>query len=269
MGISAYHLVRRNKPDFFQRSFQIAAVVGMISIVLVILGGHDQAQHMVESQPMKMAAAEALWESEDPASFSVLTIGDLSQRKDVFSIRIPRLLSLLAYNQLDGEVKGIYDLQAEYVQQYGPGSYIPPIAVTYWSFRIMVGAGFALFFMGLYALFLVMSGVYDQRTKILSLFTWAILIPYLANTAGWLMTELGRAPWVVFGLMKIEEGLSNMVSGGMVLTSLIFFTLVYGVLMAADVYLLTKFAKRGPSVSPSEAVDILPEGDLSMMAAQD
>lgn len=132
----------------------------------------------------------------------------------------------------------------------------------------MVGAGFTLLLLAVYALFLVMSGVYDQRTKILGLFTWAIALPYLANTAGWLMTELGRAPWAVFGLMKIEEGLSNMVSGGTVLTSLIVFTLVYGVLMAADVYLLTKFAKVGPSVSPSEVVDALPDGDLSLVAAQ-
>lgn len=268
MGISAYHLVRKRNPDFFQRSFQMAAVVGMIAIVLVILGGHDQAQHMVETQPMKMAAAEALWETEDPASFSLLTIGDLSQRRDVFSIRMPRLLSLLSYNQLEGEVKGIHDLQSEYQEQYGPGNYIPPVAATYWSFRIMVGAGFTLLLLAVYALFLVMSGVYDQRTRILGLFTWAIALPYLANTAGWLMTELGRAPWAVFGLMKIEEGLSNMVSGGTVLTSLIVFTLVYGVLMVADVYLLTKFAKAGPSVSPSEVVDALPEGDLSLVAAQ-
>jgi cytochrome d ubiquinol oxidase subunit I len=91
---------------------------------------------------MKMAAAEALWETENPASFSLLTIGDLEQRRDVFAIRLPRLLSLLAYNQLQGTVKGIHNLQAEYQFKYGVGNYIPPVAVTYWSFRMMVGAGF-------------------------------------------------------------------------------------------------------------------------------
>jgi cytochrome d ubiquinol oxidase subunit I len=98
LGISAYHLLRKQHVDFFRRSFQIAAIIGTISIVLVILDGHSQAQHMVETQPMKMAAAEALWNSQDPASFSLLTIGDLSQRRDVFAIRIPDMLSLLAYN---------------------------------------------------------------------------------------------------------------------------------------------------------------------------
>jgi len=269
MGISAYHLARKQNLDFFQRSFQMAAIIATISIVLVIMGGHDQAQHMVETQPMKMAAAEALWESQDPASFSLLTIGDLSQRRDVFSIRIPRLLSLLSYNQIEGQVKGIHDLQAEYEQQYGPGNYIPPVAATYWSFRVMVGAGFALLLLAIYALFLVMSGAYDQRTTILGLFTWAIGLPYLANTAGWMMTELGRAPWLVFGLMKIEDGLSVTVSGGMVLATLVGFTLIYGVLVAADIYLLNKFAKQGPSGPPGEVSKILPEEELSLVGAQD
>jgi cytochrome d ubiquinol oxidase subunit I len=269
MGISAYHLARKQNLDFFQRSFQMAAIIAMISIVLVIMGGHDQAQHMVETQPMKMAAAEALWESQDPASFSLLTIGDLSQRRDVFSIRIPRLLSLLSYNQIEGQVKGIHGLQAEYEQQYGPGNYIPPVAATYWSFRVMVGAGFALLLLAIYALFLVMSGAYDQRTTILGLFTWAIGLPYLANTAGWMMTELGRAPWLVFGLMKIEDGLSVTVSGGMVLATLVGFTLIYGVLMAADIYLLNKFAKQGPSGPPGEVSKILPEEELFLVGAQD
>ena len=269
MGISAYHLARKQNLDFFQRSFQMAAIIATISIVLVIMGGHDQAQHMVETQPMKMAAAEALWESQDPASFSLLTIGDLSQRRDVFSIRIPRLLSLLSYNQIEGQVKGIHDLQAEYEQQYGPGNYIPPVAATYWSFRVMVGAGFALLLMAIYALFLVMSAAYDQRTTILGLFTWAIGLPYLANTAGWMMTELGRAPWLVFGLMKIEDGLSVTVSGGMVLATLVGFTLIYGVLMAADIYLLNKFAKQGPSGPPGEVSKILPEEELFLVGAQD
>ncbi len=113
LGISAWHLLRKTENrDFFQRSARIATVYGMIGIVLVILVGHTQAQHMVETQPMKMAAAEGLFESEDPASFSLITIGDLDQREEVFAIRIPKMLSLLAYNKLAGEVKGINDLQA-------------------------------------------------------------------------------------------------------------------------------------------------------------
>jgi cytochrome d ubiquinol oxidase subunit I len=222
---------------------------------------------MVRSQPMKMAAAEALWETENPASFSVLTIGDLAQRRDVFAIRLPRLLSLLAYNQLNGEVKGIHDLQAEFETQYGPGNYIPPVAVTYWSFRIMVGAGFVLLVLALYALFISMGGVFETRPRVLKLFTLAIALPYLANTSGWLMTELGRVPWVVYGLMKIDDAVSPTVSGGAVLVTLIGFTLIYAVLMAADIYLLVKYARAGSGSSPAEG-----EGDEplpSLVSAQE
>jgi len=252
IGISAYHLMKDRRNEIFRQSFQIAAIVGTMAITLVVLNGHAQAQEMVRSQPMKMAAAEALWETENPASFSLLTIGDLKQRRDVFAIRLPRLLSLLAYNQLEGEVKGIYDLQAEFETQYGPGNYIPPVAVTYWTFRIMVGAGTLMLLLALLALFNTMGEVYETRSSVLKLFTWAIALPYLGNTAGWLMTELGRAPWIVYGVMKIEDAVSPTVSGGAVLTTLIGFTLIYGILMVADVYLLMKYARVAPGAPPSE-----------------
>lgn len=252
MGISAYHLLRRKNVDHFLRSFQIGAIIGTLAVIMIVFNGHAQAQHMVQTQPMKMAAAEALWNSEDPASFSLLTIGDLSQRRDVFAIRLPRLLSLLAYNQLNGEVKGIFNLQAEYVLKYGPGNYIPPVAITYWSFRAMVGAGFAMLALAVYALFLIMGEMVLNHRRTLSILTFAMFLPYLANTAGWLMTELGRAPWIVFGLMKIENAASPTVAAGMVLTSLIVFTLVYAILMVADIYLLSKYARAGIAVETGE-----------------
>ncbi len=261
MGISAYHLIKKNRPDFFKRSFQIAAVIGTIAIVLVVINGHSQAQHMVKSQPMKMAATEALWNTESPASFSLLTIGDLSQRRDVFSIRLPRMLCLLAYDNLDCSIQGIYDLQATYVQQYGEGNYIPPVAISYWSFRAMVGAGFALAALALYALFMTMGEMFEQRPRVLRLFMWAMALPYIANTSGWLLTEFGRAPWVVYGLMKIEDAVSPTLSSAEVLITLIGFTLIYAALMVADVYLLVKYAKAGPQDSqaaPETAEEPMP-----------
>jgi cytochrome d ubiquinol oxidase subunit I len=246
MGISAYHLVRKNSVDLFRRSFQIAAIIGIVSIVLVGLNGHSQTQHMVESQPMKMAAAEALWNTESPASFSILTIGDLSQRNEVFSIRIPQLLCLLTYNQLDCEISGINDLQAAYQAEFGPGDYIPPVAVVYWTFRIMVGAGLLLVALGLYAVFLVMGDMYNTNSRSFRLFMWAIPLPYIANSAGWMMAEMGRVPWLVYHVMVLKEGVSNTVGGAEVLLTLIGYTLIYAALMVANIYLLTKFAKAGP-----------------------
>jgi cytochrome d ubiquinol oxidase subunit I len=267
LGISTYHLAKKNETDLFKRSFQIAAIIGTMAIVLVGLGGHSQAQHMVQAQPMKMAAAEALWTTEDPASFSLLTIGDLSQRNEVFSIRLPFALSLLATDQLTGEVQGIYDLQAEYEALYGPGNYIPPVAVIYWTFRIMVGAGMALAALGFYALFLVMGDTIKIGPKVQKIFFIGLFLPYAANSAGWLMTEIGRFPWIVQNLMKIEDAVSTAVPVGQVLITLIGFTVLYGLLMFVDIYLLVKYAREVPSAQSSEPAPE-DETDFSLLGAQ-
>lgn len=251
VGISAYHLLRRGtNRDAFRLSFHMAAIIGLVATIWVLMSGHSQAQHMVEVQPMKMAAAEALWDTEDPAAMSLFTIGDEAERRDVFAIRLPRALSLLAFNQLDGEVQGINDLQAAYEEQYGPGDYVPPVAISYWSFRIMVGLGFLMILIIAYALFLVMGEQLDAPPRLMSFFPWLILLPYLANTAGWILTEVGRMPWVVFGLIRVEEAVSPVVTTGMLWTTLVGFTLLYGALMLADVYLLQKFARAGAGDMP-------------------
>ena len=262
LGISAYRLLRvhvegRQSADpqsaLFRRSFQIAVVTAALSSVLVILVGHSQAQHMVRAQPMKMASAEALYQSEDPASMSLFTVGDLSGRREVFAIRIPGLLSLLAYNRLSGEVKGINDLQAEYEQQYGPGDYVPPVFMAYWSFRGMVGAGFLMALIALVSLYLVYKGQFADKRWFLRWLPLAIGLPYLANSTGWLLTELGRQPWIVFGLQKTADAVSPNVAGGTVLISLLGFTLIYGALMAVDVYLLVKYARADVSHTAAAA----------------
>lgn len=272
LAISAYHLLRQNEVDLFRRSFQLAAVVAALASFVVALNGHDQAQHMVESQPMKMAAAEALWETESPASFSLLTIGNLSGSGEVFSLRLPRMLCLLAYNQLDCEIKGMNQLQSEYEAIYGPGDYTPPPVIPYWSFRIMVGAGFLMIGLSIYALFLVMTEMFDRRTLALRIFQWALLLPYVANTAGWLLTEVGRFPWAVYGLVTLDQGVSNMVSPGLVWFSLIGYILIYGALIIATIYLLVKYSKAGPAPT-SQPDNDQPEADNetmpSLVGAQD
>ena len=247
LGISAWHLLRKSHVEFFRQSFVIGVVAASISTVGVCVVGHTQAQHMVKVQPMKMAAAEALWESENPASFSLFTFGNERERRDLFAIRIPALLSLLSYNRFDGEVKGINNLQAEYERQYGPGNYVPPVAITYWSFRFMVGAATLMLLLVIAGLFLAFRDRFAQTRAFLRFLPLAILLPYISNSAGWIMTEIGRQPWIVFGLMKTEDAVSPNVSAGMVLASLILFTLVYGVLMAVDLYLLRKYATAGPA----------------------
>ncbi|MFP3853532.1 MAG: cytochrome ubiquinol oxidase subunit I [Anaerolineales bacterium] len=252
LGISAYNLLRdKGETKLFQRSFQWAAVYGVIAVFLVTLVGHSQAQHMIEAQPMKMAAGEALWETEDPASMSLITIGNLEGTEEVWSIRVPKLLSLLAYNQFDGEVKGINELQAMYESEYGPGNYAPNLPISYWSFRIMVGAGFLMLALSLYALYRVLKGEITNSRRLMLLLPWAIALPYIANSAGWIFTEMGRQPWIVFGLQKTSEAVSPNLAPGTILFSLLAFTLIYTALIAADVFLLAKFAR--PSESAAEA----------------
>lgn len=257
LGISAWHLFRKTQErDFFQRSFRLATIYGMIAIVLVILVGHSQAQHMVEVQPMKMAAAEGLFQSEDPAGLSLITIGDWEQRNEVFSIRIPGALSFLAYNKFDGEVKGIHDLQAEYEAKYGVGeNYIPPVALNYWSFRAMVGAGFLMLGLAAFALYLVLKDKVTNTRWFLRWLPLAIALPYIANSTGWILTEVGRQPWIVFGLQRVEDAVSPSVSVLEVTISLVVFTLLYGVLAVADVYLLRKSGMAGPEENDEHAAE--------------
>jgi len=247
LGISAYHLLRKSHDlEVFRRSFRIAVVYAVIGTVLVILVGHGQTQHMIGTQPMKMAAAEALMETEDPASFSLLSIVNEADMTDIFSIRIPGLLSFLAHNTFQGEVKGIHELQVTYQDLYGPGNYVPPVAISYWTFRLMVGAGFLMALLALVGLYLVFRERFEQQRLYLTLLMPAIALPYIANTTGWLLTEVGRQPWIVFGLQKTEDAVSPAVSAGTVLFSLATFTVLYGALMVADIYLLSKYAKSGP-----------------------
>lgn len=257
LGISAWHLLRQSNQAFFRRSAVIALVYGLIGTLGVSLNGHAQAQHMVQVQPMKMAAAEALWKSESPASFSLFTFGNEPERRDVWAIRIPRMLTVLAYNRLDGEVKGITNLEEEYRRKYGPGNYTPPIAVTYWTFRFMIGAGTLMILLVLVGLALAMKQRLEQSRWFLRWMPLAILLPYIGNTAGWLMTELGRQPWIVFGVMRTENGISPGVSTAMVATTLIGFTLLYGALMVVDLMLLRKFAQAGP----------VPEGQPTLLGS--
>ncbi len=255
IGISAYHVFRKSPDqDAYRKSLTGGAVYGFIGVLLAMLVGHNQMQHMVDAQPMKVAAAEALWESEDPASLSLFTVGDEAERKDIFAIRVPRLLSILSYNSMDGKVQGIRNLQSEYEQKYGPGNYVPPVAISYWSFRIMVGAGVVMLLISLYLIFLVLKDRYDYKQWFVKLLLLSIALPYLANSTGWILAEVGRQPWIVFGLLKTKDAVSPeaAVSAGEVLFSLIIYALIYGVLMVADVYLLKKYAIAGTSEQDEE-----------------
>ncbi|MBK9715030.1 MAG: cytochrome ubiquinol oxidase subunit I [Kouleothrix sp.] len=249
LGISAFQLLRAGNlasRDMFRRSFGIGAVTALIATILVVLIGHAQAQYMITIQPMKMAAAEALWETADPAPMSLFTVASVPEQRDLFVVKMPGMLSFLAYNRFEGEVPGIKDLQAAAVARYGPGNYVPDVFVTYWTFRAMVGAGFAMLLLALIGVYLAMRNRFERRRLYLKLLVLAIGLPYLANATGWIFTEMGRQPWIVFGLLSTQAAVSPTVSGGMVLFSLLGFTLVYLVLIAATLYLMIRHITHVP-----------------------
>lgn len=247
-GISAYKMLKKQDVSFFKKSFQIAAIVGIVSSIGVAVAGHAQAQYLVETQPMKMAASEALWgESGDPAPWTVWANIDPEKQENTGEFQIPYMLSFLSYSQFSGEVKGMLELQAEYEEAYGPGDYIPPVRTTFWSFRIMVLAGTLMIVLGMYAMYLMWRKKMDRpNTWFMRFMLWAILLPPIANTAGWIMTEIGRQPWTVFGLMTTEDSVSPNVTSGQVLFSVISFTTIYLILGLVLIGLFLKVIKKGP-----------------------
>jgi len=262
IAVSGYHIFRKQNVDFFKRSFIMGSVVGLVASVLVFLGGHTLGQFMFENQPMKFSAIEAHWETSQPADFSILTIGDLTGKREVWSFRtsqigIPGVLSFLACNNFDCEVKGVNEIQAEYEALYGPGDYIPLMVVTYWTFRIMMT--FGLIMMGITAFFLWSNMRGDiTKAKWMKWMPALLILPYLANASGWILTEMGRQPWIVQGLLKVQDGVSPNLTTVDLLISLIGYTVVYGSLAVAMVKLMLKYAKAGPDAAMHESVDVAP-----------
>jgi len=258
LGVSAYHLLRRNETDLFRTSFRMAAIIGVIGTIAVGVFGHAQGQQIPHYQPMKLASLEALYNTENPASLSLIRIQNPITDAEILDIRIPALLSFMEYNRFTGEVQGIYQLQKQYEEQYGPGDYVPPPFILYWSFRSMVGLGLLMILISLFALFVDLRNLYGKFPWFIKLLPWTIALPYLANTTGWILTEVGRFPWVVYGLVKLQDGVSIVVNSGMLLTSLIGFILVYGLLITATLYLMFKYAKAGPMVAAEVPAEVTP-----------
>ncbi|WP_028593973.1 cytochrome ubiquinol oxidase subunit I [Paenibacillus assamensis] len=249
-GISAYKILKKQDAEFFKTSFNIAIVAALISSILIAVYGHQQAQYLMHTQPMKMAASEALWDrSEDPAPWTLFATIDPEKKENGTEIKIPYLLSYLTYSKFSGDVKGMNELQAEYEQKYGPGDYIPPVRTTFWSFRIMVLAGCIMIVLAMYGVYLSARNKLSHKNKWFNRFmVAAISMPFIGNTAGWIMTEIGRQPWTVFGYMTTEDSVSPNVTANEVLFSLIAFTAIYGVLAYILVRLFLKVIKKGPTI---------------------
>ena len=245
-GVSAWVLIQGKGADVMRITMKLGFVTTLIAGVFVFISGDLQSRVMVQQQPMKMAAAEAQYNTTNHASFSVFTLGTLDGTSTTTQIRIPNLLSILSTGSPNGTVEGINDLQTKYENMYGPGSYKPVIPMAYWSFRLMIGFGALAGLFAIYGLWATRK----SRTPTSKWFArWSLAMPFLPLAGvgiGWMFTEMARQPWVVFGLMKTADGVSPTVSTGEVLTSLIVLSTLYAVLAVIEFGLISKAIRIGP-----------------------
>ena len=249
-GVSAWFLMRRREPELFRRSMRLGLGVALAAAVATVVSGDLQARIMDSQQPMKMAAAEALYNTSQPASFSLFTIGSLNGGEELWSVRVPNALSLMATGDPDGKVKGINDIQRSYEQKYGAGDYKPVIPVTYWSFRLMIGFGALAGLLALAGLWFLRRGRDNRWIYCGALI--CLVLPYLANTLGWIFTEIGRQPWTVMGVLRTADSVSPSVGTASVVISLVVFTLLYLVLAVVAAVLMVRQVRTGP---PPETPD--------------
>ena len=256
VAVSAYHLKRGQFVESMKGSLKFGLWALVLSGIATAISGDGLGIAMVNTQPMKMAAAEALYNTSAPAAFSIFTLGTPDGKSELFSITIPNLLSYLSTHTLDGEVEGLNNLQEQYQASFGPGDYMPTIWLTYWAFRWMIGLGAVAWLIAVVGLWMTRRGNLSLPKWAWNIAIWGAPIPVLAISIGWLFTEMGRQPWIVFSLMKTASGVSPGVSGAEVLTSLIGFTVVYGVLAVVEFKILLAAIKTGPVLeSPEDSKD--------------
>ncbi|MFC5835887.1 cytochrome ubiquinol oxidase subunit I [Nonomuraea insulae] len=249
MAVSSWHLARKRDLDVFRPSLRLGAVAVLVGAVGTLVSGDILGKIMTETQPMKMAAAEALYETRQPAPFSLFTVGTLDGTEPIFSLEIPGLLSQLATGSFDGKVQGINDIQAAYERRFGPGDYRPYIPIAYWGFRLMIGFGMLAALVAFVLLWLTRGKRVRGRDWIWRAAVWSVVLPFLAHSFGWIFTEMARQPWIVFSQMKTAAGVSPSVGAGTVLTSLIVLTLLYGALAVVEVGLMIRYGTKAPPVA--------------------
>jgi cytochrome d ubiquinol oxidase subunit I len=238
MGIAAYHLLKKNRIDFFKRSFRIAATFGLVSSLLVFMTGDFHAVEVASTQPAKFAAMESVWETKSGVGLNLFLIpNEEAERNTVEKIFIPNMVSLLAFHNPNAEIKGLKEF---------PRELRPPVLPTFLSFRMMVGLGTFMVLASLLGFILSRWGKLEDRTLFLKVMLFAIPAPYIAAQLGWIVAEVGRQPWIVYGVMKTSDAVSKSISVSQVVISLVGFTIIYGSLGVIDIYLLAKIAKKGP-----------------------
>lgn len=235
MGISAWHLLRKNETVFFQKSFRLALTFTLICSLFEVVEGHFNADKIKTVQPAKLAAMESHWQTAHSVPLNLIIWPDsVNERNRIEALPIPRFLSYLVFHYWTAEIKGLKDF---------PPNERPPVLPVFLSFRLMVGLGFL--FIGFCVLLWIKRKNIVEYPFLLKLLVWGIPLPYLACQLGWTMAEVGRQPWIVYGMMRTSDAVSPL-SVAQVATTLIGFVVLYGLLGIADFYLLFKYARKGP-----------------------
>ncbi|MDR2465406.1 MAG: cytochrome ubiquinol oxidase subunit I [Streptococcaceae bacterium] len=277
-GMSAWKVIRKEEVEFFKKSMKVGFIVLTIGAVFNLASGDMQMGALMDtdSQPMKFAAMEGDYEdvgkpidssgsfesyknSKDHASWTVVGFFNEKEHKRVWGIEIPYMLSVLSYHAPSGAVEGMNNVNEKLVEQYGEDNYYPAVTALFWSFRIMAATGMLFLLVGLLGIVGTTKKWQFMYEKKFFLYVTGLtmFVPFIANSAGWLITELGRQPWTVYGLIKTKDSVSPNVSVASLLVSNIIYFLLFSVLGIVMVYLASKVLKAGPNagVEENKAVD--------------
>lgn len=270
-AVSAYLMMKGRDNAVMRKTLSMGAVVTLLAGVAVGITGDIDSKIMVQQQPMKMAAAEGLYETESNAGFSVFTVGTLDGEEEVFSLKVPGLLSWLSTGDVNGEVKGINNLEEEYTKTYAftgleGAEFMPNVPVAYWSFRLMIGLGMLAVLWALWMLWSMRGGREPKGKLAYKSAIWMTFAPLFGISFGWMFTELGRQPWIVFGQMTTAAGVSPTVTSLEVIISMVLFTVLYGVLAVIEMGLLLKTIKQGPPEITADDVKVV-EGNQPLTFA--
>jgi len=259
MGISAWHLLRARNRPFFRASFGMAAVFALVASILVAVVGDFHAADVAKTQPAKFAAMEAVWDTCSNAPLHLLAFPDEKNSCNLVSeFPVPSLLSLLAFRDSNAEIKGLNSFAKKDR---------PPVLPVFLSFRLMVGLGTYFILAAALAVLLSRNALLERYPLFLRLLVYSIPLPYIANQLGWIVSEVGRQPWIVYGVMRTSDAISKAISMPQVLGSLLGFTLLYGLLGFVDIYLLTKFARKGPEEMVPAGAVVDEREELTLAAA--
>jgi cytochrome d ubiquinol oxidase subunit I len=248
LGISCWHFLSGRNIELFGRAAKLALIVAVPATLIQLSVGNRFGEAVTTAQGMKIAASEAQWNTCDPCGFSLFQIGGFSQQDETpsFSITIPDVLSWMATGSFSGQVDGLNQLQQQEQRSYGRGDYIPNVRLMYWSMRVMAMLGVAMFLIAA-----VGSWLYRKRKlQTTRWFLWTAIVamsfPYIAATAGWILTEMGRQPWIVQNLLKTSDAVSTGLGTTTIAASLVVFLLLYTVLGVVDFMLMRHYARLDP-----------------------